>query len=137
MSHWLIKSEPEVFSIADLGRVRREPWTGVRNYQARNNLRAMKRGDLALYYHSGAEKQIVGLARVAREAYADPTAEAGDWSAVDLKPVQTLELPVTLAAIKRDALLRILPLATNSRLSVSPVTPQQFERLLALAVRCD
>jgi predicted RNA-binding protein with PUA-like domain len=137
MNHWVVKQEPQTFAWNTFVRAGGTVWTGVRNYQARNHLRAMKRGDLALYYHSGGEKQIVGLARVAREAYADPTAEAGDWSAVDLKPVQALGQPVTLAAIKGDALLRTLPLATNSRLSVSPVAPEQFERLLELAAIRD
>ena len=137
MNHWVVKQEPETYSWETFAREGGTAWTGVRNYQARNNLRAMKSGDLALYYHSGAEKQIVGLARVARAAYADPTAEEGDWSAVDLKPIRALGQSVRLAAIKADPLLRTMPLATNSRLSVSPVTPEQFERLLELAAIRD
>jgi len=108
-------------------------WTGVRNYQARNNLRAMKRGDLVLYYHSGDEKQAVGLARVSKSAYADPTASEGDWACVDFTPVKALARPVTLGAIKSDKALRDILLVRNSRLSVSPLSEQQFQRLLTLA----
>ena len=107
-------------------------WTGVRNYQARNNLRAMKRGDLALYYHSGTEKQVVGIARVSKAAYPDPTASEGDWSCVDLAPVKALDRPVGLALIKSDKLLNNILLVKNSRLSVSPLTEQHFHRVLEL-----
>ena len=137
MNHWVVKQEPEAYSWDTFVREGGTAWTGVRNYQARNNLRAMQPGDLALYYHSGGEKQLVGLARVARAAYADPTAAEGDWAAVDLQPDQALGQPVPLAAIKGDPLLRTMPLATNSRLSVSPVTAEQFERLLELAAIRD
>ena len=108
-------------------------WTGVRNFQARNNLRAMKQGDLVFYYHSGSEKQIVGLARVAKEFYPDPTATEGDWSAVDLAPIKTLNQPVSLQTIKADKTLQDLLMLRNSRLSVTPLTETQFHRLLALA----
>ena len=132
MNYWLVKQEPETYSwtqfVADAGTA----WTGVRNFQARNFLRAMRVGDLALFYHSGGEKQIVGLARVVREAYPDATAEEGDWSAVDLAPVKALTKPVTLAAIKAELSLSALPLVRQSRLSVSPVTKEQFSRLLEL-----
>jgi predicted RNA-binding protein with PUA-like domain len=133
MHHWLVKQEAEVYSWETFVREGGTAWTGVRNYQARNHLRAMLRGDFVLFYHSGGDKQVVGLARVARTAYADPTADEGDWSAVDLQPVKALARPVTLATIKGDALLRTLPLVKNSRLSVSPVGPEQFERVLELS----
>ncbi|HEY0456777.1 MAG TPA: EVE domain-containing protein, partial [Verrucomicrobiae bacterium] len=104
----------------------------VRNFQARNNLRAMKKGDVALFYHSGDEKRIVGTASVEREAYADPTADEGDWSAVDLKPLKPIPAPVSLVTVKSDKVLKEMLLARNSRLSVSPVSKEQFERILEL-----
>src|SRR5580658_2765382 len=100
MNHWIVKTEPEAFSWADLVKDGRAAWTGVRNFQARNNLRSMKKGDLVFFYHSVSEKQIVGLARVAREAYPDPTAQEGDWVCVDLAPVKTLARTVSLDVIK-------------------------------------
>jgi len=131
-SAWLVKSEPESYSwsnfVADGGTA----WTGVRNFQARIHLRAMRRGDLVLFYHSVSDKQVVGLARVTREAHPDPTADEGDWSCVDLAPVKPLAQAVTLAQIKADPLLRDLPLLKQSRLSVMPLTAAQFERLLKL-----
>ena len=133
MNYWLVKQEPEDYAWAAFVKDGRTAWTGVRNFQARNNLRAMKSGDLALYYHSGAEKSVVGLARVAREAYPDPTADEGDWSAVDLAPVKALSKVVTLAQIKADRVLKEMALVKNSRLSVTPVTAGQFTRLLELA----
>ena len=133
MNCWLVKQEPEDYSWDDFARDKRAAWTGVRNYQARNNLRAMKKGDSVLFYHSGEQKQVVGLARVVKEAYPDPTAEDGDWVAGDLAPVKPLEKPVTLQAIKADELLRDMALAKNSRLSVSPVTKPHADRLLKFA----
>jgi len=133
MQHWLVKQEPEDYPWSTLVRDGGTAWTGVRNFQARNYLRAMKKGDAVLYYHSGAEKAVVGLARVAREAYPDPTATEGDWSAVGLAPVKALAKQVSLAEIKADAVLRDMKLARQSRLSVSPVTPEQFNRLLERA----
>ena len=133
MNYWLVKSEPEAYAWSQLVADRRTAWTGVRNFQARNHLRAMKTGDLVLFYHSVSEKQIVGLARVCREAYPDPTAEEGDWSCVDLKPVMALAKPVSLEVIKADELLEDLALLKQSRLSVTPLTPAQYGRLLALA----
>src|SRR5580704_2735327 len=118
MNHWLVKQEPESYSFSDLVKDGRTAWTGVRNFQARNNLRAMKKDDPVLFYHSVSEKQIVGLARVAREAYPDPTAEEGDWVCVDLVPAKTLPRPVPLEAIKRDSAVKDMPLVKNSRLSV-------------------
>ncbi len=112
---------------------RHTAWTGVRNFQARLNLRAMKKGDLVFYYHSVSEKQIVGIARVEKEAYPDPTATEGDWVCVDLVPVNALRKPVGLDAIKADRLLAGMKLVKQTRLSVTPVTPQEFNRILKLA----
>lgn len=132
MNYWLVKSEPAAYAWAQFVRDGKTAWTGVRNFQARLNLRAMKTGDLACFYHSVTDKQIVGLARVIHEAYPDPTATEGDWSCVDLAPVKALARPVTLAAIKADAALKDLKLLKQSRLSVTPLTAAEFERLLAL-----
>lgn len=129
---WLVKQEPESFSWATLVKDGRTDWTGVRNFQARNHLRAMKKGDAVLFYHSGDEKQIVGLAKVEKEAYPDPTADEGDWSAVDIAPVKALKMPVTLQQLKTDKVLKEMPLVRQSRLSVSPVTEEQFERIIRL-----
>ena len=133
MNYWLVKSEPEAFSWAGFVQDGQTAWTGVRSFAARIHLRAMSRGDLVCFYHSVSEKQVVGLARVTKEAYPDPTATEGEWSAVDLAPLKALAKPVTLAAIKADAILKDLELVRQSRLSVSPVTGPQFKRLLALA----
>jgi predicted RNA-binding protein with PUA-like domain len=133
MNHWLVKVEPGAYPWSAFVKEGGTAWTGVRNFQARNNLRAMKKSDLVFYYHTGEEKQLVGLARVEKEAYADPTAVEGDWSCVDLVPVKPLAKPVTLAAIKSDAVAKEIPLVKNSRLSVSPLTKVQFERLMKMA----
>jgi predicted RNA-binding protein with PUA-like domain len=133
MNHWLVKQEPESYSWRDFVNEGRAAWTGVRNFQARNNLRAMKKADLVFFYHSGSQKQIVGLARVARKAYPDPTAEEGDWVGVDLTPVKPMTKPVSLAAIKADSHIKDIALVRNSRLSVTPLSKAQFERLLLLA----
>ncbi len=133
MNYWLVKSEPESYAWSQLVADRRTSWTGVRNYQARNHLRAMKTGDPVLFYHSVSDKQIVGLARLVREAYPDPTADEGDWSGVDLEPDCPLVKPVSLETIKADKILKDMALVKNSRLSVTPVTAGQFARLLALA----
>lgn len=132
-NYWVVKQEPETYSWATLLKEGKTDWTGVRNFQARNNLRAMKKGDPVLFYHSGEEKRIVGLARVDKEAYSDPTADEGDWSAVDLVPVKALKRPVTLGELKADKVLKEMPLVRQSRLSVCPMTPAQFERVLELA----
>lgn len=132
-NYWLVKSEPEAYSWSDLVKDGRTAWTGVRNYQARNNLRAMKKGDVVLFYHSVTDKQLVGLARVDKEAYADPTAKEGDWSAVDLVPAKPLARPVPLDTLKTDPALKELQLVRNSRISVTAVTEAQFGHLLALA----
>lgn len=133
MNYWLVKQEPEAYSWSNFVKDGRTAWTGVRNFQARNNLRAMKKGDLVFFYHSVSEKQIVGLARVEKEAYPDATAEEGDWSCVDLAPVKPLKKPVTLEQIKADKLLKQIPLVKQSRLSVTPLSQPEFEQLLKLA----
>ena len=133
MQYWLVKQEPEDYAWASLVKDGRTAWTGVRNFQARNNLRAMKRGDLVFYYHSVSEKQIVGIAKVAQEAYPDPTASEGDWSCVDLAPVLPLKKPVGLEVIRADRQLKEMKLVKQSRLSVMPLTPDQFKRVLKLA----
>lgn len=130
---FLVKSEPSVYPFEQLLADKRTRWDGVRNFEARNTLRAMKKGDLLLFYHSNEGKEIVGLARVAREAYADPTAEEGDWSAVDVTPVKRLRKPVTLAQIKAHPRLGTMALVKRSRISVVPVTDAELEELLALA----
>jgi predicted RNA-binding protein with PUA-like domain len=125
--YWLVKSEPGTYSWADLVRDQRTAWTGVRNYAARLHLRAMRTGDEVCFYHSGAEKCVVGIARVTRPAFPDPTGEATEgWVAVELAGVKPLTRPVTLARIKSDATLRQMELVRQSRLSVSPVRPAEF-----------
>jgi predicted RNA-binding protein with PUA-like domain len=132
MNYWLIKQEPETYSWADLVKEKNTAWTGVRNFQARNNLKAMKKGDLVCFYHSGKEKRIMGLASVAREAYADPTADAGNWVGVDVAPFQPFQKPVPLELIKRNKSLKDIALIRNSRLSVMPLTHTEFQHLLWL-----
>ncbi|MGC8723500.1 MAG: EVE domain-containing protein [Acidobacteriota bacterium] len=132
MAFWLLKSDPEEYGWHDLVREGRTAWTGVRNFQARNHLRAMREGELCLFYHSGGERSVVGTAKVAREAYPDPTAEAGDWACVDLEPVSPLPRPVDLAAMRADPALGGMVLLRQSRLSVSPVTPSEVRRLFEL-----
>lgn len=132
---WLVKQEPADYPWSRFVAEGGTAWTGVRNFQARNHLRAMQPGDPVLYYHSGAEKAVVGLAQVARAAYPDPTAGGGKWVAVDLVPVRALARPVPLAEIKADPALKNLPLVRQSRLSVMPVNKAEFERLLVVAER--
>jgi predicted RNA-binding protein with PUA-like domain len=131
--YWLVKQEPESFSWDQFVTEGRTAWTGVRNFQARNHLRQMKKGDSVFYYHSGTQKQVVGLARVEREAYADPTAEEGDWSCVDLVPVRPLARPITLAEIRDDKILGTMAMLKQTRLSVTPVSAEQHARLKRLA----
>ncbi len=132
MNYWLMKTEPDAYAWGDLVKQKRGTWDGVRNFMARNNLRAMKVGDLALFYHSVTEKAVVGVARVVREAYPDATAKEGDWSVVDVEPEMALATPVTLEQIKNDATLSKMAIVRQSRLSVSPVTKAQYDRVLAL-----
>ena len=127
---WLVKQEPEAYSWSTFLKDRKTAWTGVRSFPARNHLRSMKKGDVVLWYHSVSQKQVVGLARVQKEAYPDPTAMEGDWSAVDLTPLKPLRKPVTLETIKRDKVLAQMPFVKQSRLSVSPLTEAQFKHLL-------
>jgi predicted RNA-binding protein with PUA-like domain len=131
-AYWLVKSEPDAFSWDQQVTNRIEPWTGVRNHMARNNLRAMQRGDLAFFYHSNVGKEIVGVVRVAREAYPDPTAEKGDWVCVDMAAVSPFPKPVTLAAMKTDPALEGLALIRLSRLSVAPVSAAHWAHICRL-----
>jgi predicted RNA-binding protein with PUA-like domain len=132
-NYWVVKTEPDTYSWQMLVKEGRTAWTGVRNFQSRNNLRAMKRGDAVFIYHSGAEKSVVGLARVTKVAYPDPTATEGDWSAVDLAPAKALKKPVGLAEMKGDKILKEMLLVRHSRISVTPVSEAQFDRILELA----
>jgi predicted RNA-binding protein with PUA-like domain len=132
MNHWLVKSEPETYAWADLVRDKRTDWTGVRNYAARINLNAMRPGDEVLFYHSGESKSIVGVAKVTKAAFPDTTADEPGWVAVELAPVKGLSTPLTLAQVKADATLKAMELVRLSRLSVSPVRPAEFTRVLKL-----
>ena len=130
---WLVKQEPSAYSWANFVADGKTSWTGVRNYTARNNLRAMRKGDAVLFYHSVSEKAAVGTARVIREAYSDPTATEGDWSAVELAAEKALPRPVTLDEIKRNPRLKEMPLLRLSRLSVQPLTNAEFQEILGMA----
>jgi len=130
MQYWLVKQEPEKYPWAQFVRDKGTYWDGVRNYQARNNLRGMKEGDLVLYYHSVSEKAVVGIASVTTEAYPDPTAKEGDWSVVDLKPLKAITEPVTLDQIKTDPKLSEIALIKQSRLSVMSLRVAEFKRIL-------
>ena len=127
---WLVKQEPSAYSWANFVADGKTSWTGVRNYTARNNLRAMSKGDAVLFYHSVTEKAVVGVAKVLREAYPDPTATEGDWSAVELAPQKALSKPVTLDEIKRNPKLKQMALLRLSRLSVQPVTSAEFQEIV-------
>ncbi len=133
MAYWLVKSEPDAFGWKDQVEHDVEPWTGVRSHQAKNNLAAMKKGDRAFFYHSNIGKEIVGIVEVVREAYPDPTAESGDWVCVDMKAVSPLPRPVTLIEIKANPALAAMSLVKYSRLSVGPVTPEEWKHVNALA----
>jgi predicted RNA-binding protein with PUA-like domain len=133
MQFWLIKSEPFVFSFDQLVADGVSVWDGVRNYAARNNLRAMKIGDQALFYHSNEGLCVVGIAQVSNEFYPDPTATEGDWSVVEFIPVRAVKRPVTLKEIKADPYLKDMQLLRLSRLSVSVVTPDEFAYILRLS----
>ena len=130
--YWLVKSEPETYSWADLVRDKRTDWTGVRNYAARLHLRAMHPGDQVFVYHSGDDKSVIGIARVTKAAFPDTTADEEGWVAVELAAVAPLKEPVTLAQIKADAALKGMTFVRQSRLSVSPVTAAEFSRLKKL-----
>lgn len=130
--HWLVKSEPFKYSWQKLLADGQTFWDGVRNYQARNNLREMKKGDTVFFYHSNEGLEIVGLAEVIREAYPDPTIDDERWVAVDIRPVATLKNPIPLSVLKADPLLRNMSLVRQGRLSVSPVTEEEFDRIVNL-----
>lgn len=133
MNYWLIKSEPFKYSWEKFEKDGKTFWDGVRNYQARNNLKAMKKGDLLLFYHSNEGLEIVGIAEVIKEHYQDPTTEDTNWVVVDVKPVKKLKKTVTLAQIKTDEILKEMQLVKQMRLSVCAVTEDQFNRVLLLA----
>ena len=133
MAYWLMKSEPDVFSVEDLRRKGVAGWDGVRNYQARKNLRAMRKGDVAFFYHSSTEPTaIVGMMEIVREAYPDSTAEKPGWDQVDVKFIKTFAKPLTLAEIKNAPALKTMVLLKNSRLSVQPIAPAESAQLLKL-----
>ena len=130
ISYWLVKQEPTAYSWSTFVKDGETEWTGVRNFQARDNLRAMKKGDQVLFYHSVVNPSVVGVAEVVKEAYPDPTATEGDWSAVRLKPFHALKTPVTLAEIKKDPLLADIALLKQSRLSVMPLAEKEFKLIV-------
>lgn len=132
MNYWLIKSEPFKYSWDQLNADKSTFWDGVRNYGARLHLRAMKKGDQAFFYHSNEGKEIVGIVKIIKEAYQDPTTEA-DWSVVDVAPVKTFKKPVTLETVKKTAALQKMQLVVNSRLSVQPVTKDEWEEIMLLS----
>ena len=129
---WMVKQEPSTYPWSQFVTDKGTAWTGVRNFQARNNLAAMKRGDEVLFYHSVEGKEVVGIAKVEREAYPDPTAEEGSWKAVDLVPVRALKSPVSLATMKADPALSEIPLLRQSQLSVMALTPEAFAHIVTL-----
>jgi predicted RNA-binding protein with PUA-like domain len=131
-NYWLVKSEPDAFSWDQQVANGTEPWTGVRNHAARNNLKAMRLGDRAFFYHSNVGKEIVGIVEVVREAYPDPSAEAGGWVCVDMRAIGPMPNPVTLVAIKADPALSDLALVRQSRLSVMPVAADHWRHICAL-----
>lgn len=132
MKYWLVKSEPFKYSWDDFVNDGSTYWDGVRNYQARNNLKAMTKGDLVLYYHSNEGKEVVGIAKVIKEFYQDPTSDDDRWVVVDLAPVESLNKPVTLAYIKNRKSLQKIPLITQSRLSVMPLTKKDFDTIVKM-----
>ncbi|MBP3943048.1 EVE domain-containing protein [Sphingobacteriaceae bacterium WQ 2009] len=132
MNYFLVKSEPFKYSWEQFNKDGQTFWDGVRNYQARNNIKAMREGDLVLFYHSNEGKEVVGVAKVIREFYQDPTTEEDRWVVVDLAPVETLKKPVSLETIKKDALLQDIALVRQGRLSVMPLKVEEFDRILAL-----
>ncbi len=133
MNYWLVKQEPDAYSWDDFVKDGSTDWTGVRNYQARNNLRDMKKGDKVLFYHSNVGKEVVGIAKVTKPAFPDPTAGDDKWIAVELSPVKPLKKPVGLDKIKENLALKDLKLIRQSQLSVMPVTQDEFEEILSMA----
>jgi len=130
---WLVKQEPSSYSWSDFVADGETSWTGVRNFAARNNLRKMQKGDEVFFYHSGDEKAVVGIAKVTRTAYADPTAKEGDWSTVDIAAVKALRRPVTLREIKDNPRLKRIPLVRQARLSVMPLAESDFQEIVKIA----
>jgi len=133
--YWLVKSEPFKYSWDRFVEDGETYWDGVRNYQARNNLRAMKKGDQVFFYHSNEGLEIVGVAKVVKEHYQDPTTDDERWSVVDLKPVKKLKRPISLQEIKEDERLQDIALVRQSRLSVMPIDPEEFDAILELSKR--
>ena len=133
MAYWLLKSEPFKYSWEQLEKDKKTFWDGVRNYAARNNLRTMKKGDLAFFYHSNEGLEIVGIVKIIKEAYQDPTIKEEAWVAVDVAPFKKLKNPVTLAQIKSDKRLQNIALVKLSRLSVQPVTSEEWDLIIELA----
>ncbi|MCX2473669.1 EVE domain-containing protein [Pedobacter sp. MC2016-05] len=132
MNHWLVKSEPFKYSWQKFNEDGRTFWDGVRNYQARNNLKAMKEGDLVLFYHSNEGKNVVGIAKVVKEFYQDPTTDDANWVVVDLSPVETLKNPVSLEQIKAEPSLVDISLVRQGRLSVMPLKAEEFDKILEM-----
>ena len=133
MNYWLVKSEPFKYSWEKFLKDKKAVWDGVRNYAARNNMRAMKKGDLVFFYHSNEGLNIVGIAKVVKEAYQDPTTDDTAWSVVEIAPFKTLKRPVSLAEIKVDEQLEGIQLVRLSRLSVAAIKAEEFDRILALS----
>lgn len=133
MNYWLIKSEPSVYSWAQLKKDKKTDWTGVRNYAARNNLRDMKKGDLAFYYHSNEGQEIVGIAKIVKEHYQDPTTEETAWVAVDVAPHKDLKKTVNLETLKKNAFFKNMDLVRLGRLSVGKVTVAEFEKICEMS----
>jgi predicted RNA-binding protein with PUA-like domain len=133
MNYWLVKSEPNVYSFDDLVKEKQTVWSGVRNYAARIHLKAMKKGDEVLFYHSNEGMEIVGIAKVSKEFYQDPTTEDANWVAVDIKPVKKLKKPVPLSQIKQDKRLQEMALVRLGRLSVQPVTEKEWKIIMEFA----
>ena len=133
MNYWLVKSEPSVYSWDQFKTDKKTFWNGVRNYAARNNLREMKKDDEVLYYHSNEGMEIVGIAKVVKESYQDPTTDNANWVVVDLKPSKKLKSPVKLAEIKKEPRLANMELVKNSRLSVQRVTPEEWNLIMEMA----
>ena len=135
MNYWLMKTEPDTFSWDDLVRDKTTGWDGVRNFQARSNLKAMKKGDQAFVYHTGDEKSVIGVAKITKEGYPDP--KDNEWVAVEIAPVKKLKKPITLAQIKADKRLNNMVLVKASRLSVQPVRPEEFDLIVSLSEAGD
>ncbi len=132
MNYWLVKSEPSTYSWERFNKEGRAVWDGVRNYAARNNLRDMKEGDLAMFYHSNEDKAVIGIAKIIKESFQDPTTDDANWLAVEIAPVESLKTPVTLATIKADEILKNTYLVKQGRLSVMPLKAEEFDRIAEL-----